>query len=241
MVDISILLPSLREDAAGHCIDWVNSFSVPYEYEIVLVSPFKIDKPNVVWVEDTGPFRGSVKPINDAYLISKGDFVCLAGDDAPYDVGWWSIIDFVKQLDPKRKYRIAGFNKKFLRLFKHVYKHPTLRRLPGLTKFHGHPKIHGVDIPGWFCADRPTIDLLGGTPFHQDLWAHCGDVDVGLKLHWAGEPVQFCQSAYIICSGGIDDELHAKNVSQFMRHDIDVTNSIWGDIYGKHWDGSLTL
>jgi len=232
VVDVSILLPSLREEAAGNFIDWINSFSVPYKYEIVLVAPFKIDKPNVLWVEDTGPFRGSIKPINDGYMASTGDFITLAGDDAPYDLGWWTIIDFIKNLDPSLKYRIAGFGKTFIRFFDLVYKHPQLLRLPGLRKFHGHPKIHGIYIPGWFCADRATVELLGGTPFRGDYWAHCADTDVGLKLHWAGEPVQFCHSARIIASGNIEDELHEENVSKAEVHDIEVLNSIWGDIYG---------
>lgn len=233
MVDVSILLPSLRDKAAGRFIDWINSHPVPYDYEIVLVAPFNIDKPNVVWLEDKGPHNGSVRPINDGYAVSRGQFVSLAGDDAPYDVGWWTIIEFIKKLDPQRRFRIAGYNKTYMRLFKHIYKHPTLRKLSGLTKFHGHPQIHGVYIPGWFCADRATVELLGGTPFRKEFWAHCGDTDVGLKLHWAGEPVQFCPSARIICSGNIDDDLHAGNVSKYESHDLEVLNSIWGDIYGE--------
>jgi hypothetical protein len=43
-------------------------------------------------VEDTGPFRGSVKPVNDAYHASKADFIFLSSDDAPFDVGWWRTI-----------------------------------------------------------------------------------------------------------------------------------------------------
>jgi hypothetical protein len=115
VVDVSMLLPSLREEAAGNFIDWINSFEVPYEYKIVLVSPFKIDKPNVLWVEETGPARGSIKPMNDGYMASTGDFITLARNDAPYDVGWWKIIDFVKNLDPSLKYRIAGFGKTYIR------------------------------------------------------------------------------------------------------------------------------
>ena len=99
MVDVSILLPSLREDAARNVIDWINYFKVPYKYEIVLVAPFHIDKPNVLCVKDNGPFLGSIKPINDGYAASSGRYITLAGDDAPYDIGWWTIIDFVENLN----------------------------------------------------------------------------------------------------------------------------------------------
>jgi len=238
MIDVSILLPSLREEAAAHFIDWINCQRVPYNYEIVLIAPFKIEKPNVVWLEDTGPHNGSVRPINDGYAVSRGQFISVSSDDAPYDVGWWTIIDFIKKkLDPRRRFRIAGYDKVYMRFFKYIYMHPTLRKLPGLTRFHGHPRIHGVYIPGWFCADRATVELLGGAPFRKEFLAHCGDTDVGLKLHWAGEPIQFCRSARILCSGNIDDGLHANNVSKYEAHDIEVLNSIWGDIYGEYRDG----
>ena len=234
MTDISILLPSLREEAANNYIDWINRQSAPCTYEIVLVSPFKIEKPNVIWLEDTGPNNGSVRPINDAYGVSRGEFISLASDDEPYDVGWWTIIDFIKGLDPKRKFRIAGFGKCHMRLFKYVYRHPKLRRLPLLLKHDGQSRVHGVYQPCWYCADRETIDLLGGTPFRKDFLAHCGDPDVGLKLHWAGEPIQFCPTARVICSGDILDGLHENNVNKYEEHDIAVLNSIWEDRYGFH-------
>ncbi len=234
MVDVSILLPSLREEAAAHFIDWINCQRVPYKYEIVLVAPFKIEKPNVVWLEDTGPHNGSLRPINDGYAVSRGQFISTASDDAPYDVGWWTIIDFIKKLDPRRRFRIAGYNPARLRLFKYVYKYPKLRKLPGLTKFHPQSRIHGILMPGWFCVERETVPLLGGTPFRKEFWAHCGDVDLGLKLHWAGEVVQFCRSARIICSLDINDRLHANNISKYEARDIEVLNSIWKDIYGEY-------
>lgn len=234
MVDVSILLPSLREEAAARFIDWINYQSVPYKYEIILVAPFKIAKPYVVWLEDKGPHRGSLRPINDGYAVSRGQFVSLASDDGPYDVGWWTIIEFIKKLDPRRKFRIAGYDKIYMRFFEYVYKYPTLRKLPGLTRFHPHPRIHGVYLPGWFCADRATIELLGGTPFRKEFLAHCADVNVGLKLHWAGEPIQFCPSARVIGGVDINDRLHANNIIKYEARDIEVLNSFWKDIYGEY-------
>jgi hypothetical protein len=232
MIDISILLPSIREEAATNFIDWVNSQPIPYTYEIVLVAPFNVERPNVSWLEDKGPHNGAVKPTNDGYAVSKGEFMALASDDAPFDFGWWTIIDFIKAMDPKLKYRIAGFAKSRMRLFQHVYKHPKLRKLPLLIKPLHQSRIHGIYFPCWFCADRNTIDLLGGTPNRTEFIIGCGDPDIGLKLHWAGEPTQFCPTARVLCHD-IDDEIHQSHTRTSESHDIAVLNSIWADRYGE--------
>ena len=132
-----------------------------------------------------------------------------------------------------RKYRLASYSPSYMRFFKQVYSHPFLRKLPGLPKFHPRSLVHGVPMPCWYCIERETVDLLGGTPVREGFQAHCGDCDLGLRLHWVGEPVEFCSSARVINSGDIKDGLHEKNVNQFEDEDIDLLNSLWGDIYGR--------
>jgi len=233
MVTISILLPSLREEAAIHFIDWINCQPIPYSFEIILVSPFTLKRPNVVWMEDLGPHNGSIRPINEGFCLSKGQFISVASDDAPYDIGWWTIVDFIKRLDPHRTLRIAGFTKTYLRFFKHVYQYPQLRKLPLFTRCHGESQVHGVYFPGWFCLDRETVRLLGGNIFRKEFLAFYADTDLGLRLYEAREPIQFCPSARVICSGEIADRLHADNVNRYLAHDKEVFNSLWKDKYGE--------
>ena len=233
MIDISIILPSLREQAAISFIDWVNRQSIPYSYEIILVAPFNVERRNVVWVEDFGPHNGSIRPINDGVLASRGQFISIASDDTPYDIGWYTIIDFIKRLDPHRKLRIAGYNKTYLRLFKYVYKYPVLRKLPWLTKYHAQSHVHGIYFPALFCLDRKTVHLLGGSVFRKEFLAFYADPDLGMRLYEAGEPIEFCPSARVICSVQIVDRVYTGNLSNYWSHDRETFNSFWKDKYGE--------
>lgn len=83
---VSITLPSIYKDACKRAIDNINATATG-DIEILVVSPFRAEGKNVVWIEETER-RGCTFAHNMACEHATGDFIIASSDDVLYNNNW---------------------------------------------------------------------------------------------------------------------------------------------------------
>lgn len=83
---ISITLPSIYPEALGRCLDSVAA-NTHGPYEVIVASPFPVDRPNVIWVQESER-RGCNHAQNIAGQHVTGDLVMGFSDDYLCVAGW---------------------------------------------------------------------------------------------------------------------------------------------------------
>src|SRR5690348_2140805 len=87
MPKLSIILPSVFPDDVAATIKSFAESTKSLDYEIVVVSPFEVAHPRVVWIREANP-RGNVAANVEAFRHVSGDFVVAAADDTVVRPGW---------------------------------------------------------------------------------------------------------------------------------------------------------
>jgi len=215
-VEVSVLLPSLRADAAARVIGELARTNPAADYEVIVVSPFEIDGHNVVHVNEPER-RGVIHAVNQAYAAAAAEHVVVWSDDAlPQHDCLRRIVDFVKSHDAPF---VASFS-----------------RRGGNGKRAEQWSVYGKLYAGWLCTSRRTIAAAGGlfAPDYKNYWA---DPDFSLRVWTLGGTVEVCPTAWIIVEQ-IDDTVKAENLNTSFGADTDAFFERWHATWGH---GSRTI
>jgi hypothetical protein len=83
---VSITLPSIFPDALDRALANIRA-TTRGAYEVIVVSPFRVKAPDVVWIEETER-RGCAFAHTVAAHQASGDFITATADDCAYQPGW---------------------------------------------------------------------------------------------------------------------------------------------------------
>lgn len=212
MAVISILLPSLRPEAAARVVKDFSLTNSAADYEIIVVSPFKVNGEKVVHIFEKER-RGVMFAMNQAYKVATGEYIVGWSDDAlPENDCLEHIVDFVQSHDGLF---IAGFR---------------LRNIKGkeLEQWNIYGKLHAC----WFCVPRKTLDAVGGLfdPAYKNFWA---DPDLSMRVWDQEGEVGLCPNAWITVAQ-IDDKVKADNLNSSFDADAAFFFDRWHDKFGKN-------
>lgn len=211
MTEISILLPSLRKEAALRVVGDFSLTNQATDYEIIVVSPFKVEGGKVVHILERQR-RGVIFAMNRAYQAAAGKYVVLWSDDATPTNGCLE--------------RMAGFVKSHDGLFIAGFRQRNTK-----GKELEQWSVYGRLYVGWLCASRKTLDAAGGLfdPVFKNHWA---DPDLCLRVWSRGGEVGLCPDAWIKVMQ-IDDQVKADHLRSSFDADAKVFFDRWHDKFGK--------
>ena len=214
---ISILLPSVFPDHVAKAIDMIHATSGDVDYEIVVVSPFEVNKPKVRWVHEAVP-RGTVPAHAMAYQHASGEFVLGFSDDVGLLPGWAS-------------QALA------------LYERRAAAHKPFLMGLHARNRIvstaFGLYYANFPFVQRTVLDQIGGY-FYERYQAHFADPDLSLRVWAAGGRVEFSEKPLMIAepeSGPLRDPGKTRRFKS-LAADMALFLSRWKDKFGAGWDTS---
>lgn len=207
---ISILMVSIREsNAKQRILDWSNT---NLDYEIVVVSPFKVTGKNVVHILEKKS-RGIIYADYRAYKHAKGDWICFVPDDqVPIKDCLEQAVNFAKG---KTEPFIAGFRR---------YKNY-------LTRIEYNPgSAYGRLCAGSGVASRSSIEKMGGffNPIYKSYFA---DTDMCIRAWVNGGSVDLCPTAFVDHTN-ILDETTKRNLRVDFPKDAEIFMDMWHDKLG---------
>lgn len=172
----SILLPTLRRKLFEATLHTIYQHSQGLDYEIVVVSPFKVEGERIVWVEEKKA-GGCIRAFADAYERSTGDIIVAMTDDTIALPGWLEAIDrWIVAGEKQYMPYCIGLNRVNV---------ATLGTVFG--KYYGYfPAI-----------SRRSIEAAGGWFYDPSFVGNWADPDLGMRVWDAGGRVEYCWEARI--------------------------------------------
>ncbi len=161
-MQLSVLIASIRPARVHNAIARLRPDLAPYDYEIVVVSPFEISGPRIVWVPEETP-RGGVHATNLGFAAVKGDLLLQAADDIAFDRG--CISPAIVQMGTMRACNLpcVGFAHQ---RGKQAYVNVT----------------YGRYVPGFYLAPTAALRYLGETIYDPVFKVSWADQDLGLRI-----------------------------------------------------------
>lgn len=211
MPEISILLPSLRKEAAIQRIQEFAQTNGKMDYEIILVSPFAVEEARVLHVREEKR-RGGIHALNSAYGRASAPFVTWWSDDA-----WPTMNCLAKMLR-----FIVSRKDPFLGCFR-------------LKSRHGEEfeqwSVYGKLYASWGMASRKSIQAIGGflDPVFKRFWS---DPDMSLRAWVKGGRVEICPNAWVVISH-IEDEVKLSDQQKYFNVDAETFLSRWHERLGE--------
>jgi GT2 family glycosyltransferase len=184
MNKVSILISSLREQL---CKDLVYRLFDPHlDYEVVVVSPFRIVAHNTIWIEETVR-EGNVKAMQRAYEACTGDYIIFLADDVePWAGSINEIYHYTKENQSSLPF-LAAFD---------------MFNTDGTQQ---HPwAINNMLYACYGCISRKDIEKIGG--FFDTRYYHSWcDPDLAMRVWMFGGKVKLCKYAKLINKQIFDD------------------------------------
>ena len=207
---VSILLPSLNFSALARRIQEIKFCEPELDYEIIVVSPFPVSGPRVVWVFDK-EVQGAVKSHSLAFQHSTGDYLVAWSDEiVPTESCLSAIVDYTRQhLDPF----VAGF----------MVADTLGNVIPPLG-------VYGKLYVGYSCFTRKTVGMAGG--YYDTIYkGHWADPDFCLRVYQAGGSTEVCSKAFVTFLG-FEGAADAFNES-FFKEDLNTFLDRWHSVFGS--------
>lgn len=208
MKKLSIVVPSIKPVCAMKCIHGINLSArlCPYEYEIIIVSPFDIYGDHVIWAyQPQQDCDGSVKATNIGAKKSCGDYVLCFTDDWTLTGDWWSAISFMEERLQSRQFKILSISS---------------------------GAYNGIPYGNAYWVRRDTLDgPLKGHLFNPPYYQWFGDIDLSMKLYDSNEPIVSYDKNCIIYYPDSMCEGSTKSKRGAEISDITVFNALWGKYY----------
>lgn len=216
--EISILLPSLRPELLKRSIDEFITTNKNVDYELVVVSPFKVQAPKVKWIYE-GIQRGSVWATNLAYVYSESKYCVYFSDDvSPTKDCLKNMLNFMKD---KGEYFIGAF--KMLT--------PSGSQI---GPFGCYKKLYAC----YGCMSEDTVKKLEGV-FHRDFLYSWGDIDASLKCWTNGGKVEICQDACVI-PRQVEDDIYINHREKTFHLDVETFLNKWHPLLGEGYERSAS-
>jgi hypothetical protein len=211
---LSIILPSVFPNDVAETIRSFHETTRAVDYEIIVVSPFEVNLPRVVWVKEETPL-GNVPANVEAFRHATGDFILAAADDIIVRPGWDDMVlrDFAER-ERNHKYFSIGL-------------HQNTRVIN---------TVFGIYFPVFPLTRKATLDALGF--FVPDYIAHFGDSDLAMRIWDAGGRCEFSREPLVEHYNLLTRNDGATKKGQSLDHDREVFVRRWGGKYGQGWDTS---
>ncbi|HEX9465237.1 MAG TPA: hypothetical protein VGB82_21750 [Alphaproteobacteria bacterium] len=209
---LSITLPSLFPDDLARTLDLLDAHTRAVDFEVVVVSPFEVKRPRVVWVREETP-RGNAPAHAAAFAHATGDLVVAMSDDTAPVPGWdaQAMAAFAE--------RERGHDLFCLGL--------------GLSsRYIG--TVFGLYYPFFPLARRGGLAAIG---YYSDAYqAHFADSDLALRIWSAGGRCEFSERPLIALDTG--NLRPATRKGKAMAADMATFVQRWAGRYGAGWDVS---
>ncbi|MCQ8102486.1 hypothetical protein NP590_00095 [Methylomonas sp. SURF-2] len=205
---ISITLPSLYPDALARTLKNIrNTTSV--DYEIIVVSPFKVDETDVIWIEEKER-NGSAFAHAVASSRATGNFITATSDDCEYLPGWdiQAIANFSARKPKDGSMFCLGLH---FGLIGTVY------------------GIYYCNFPFMRLEDALSIGYFDGR-FKKDFT----DTDLSFKVWSKGGRCEYSKKKLI----NITKADIRKGGENCLDEDLDLFAKKWGAIYGQGFKAS---
>jgi GT2 family glycosyltransferase len=211
---VSIILPSVFPDDVAATIKSFHETTKTVDYEIVVVSPFEVKQPRVVWIAEKDP-RGNVAANAEAFRHVTGDFVLACADDTIMRPGWddFAMKNFHER-ERDHKYFSLGL-------------HQSTRVIN---------TVFGIYFPIFPFVRRATLDALGF--FSDEYVAHFGDGDLALRIWDAGGRCEFSREPLVKHMNLLYRNDNATKKWTSLERDREVFARKWAPKYGRGWDTS---
>lgn len=205
---ISITLPSIYPEALNRTLANIRA-TTRNEYEVIVVSPFRVEEQNVIWIEETER-RGCNFAQDIAARYATGDFITAFADDWIYVDGWDEKIlpDFLE-----REHQWEG------------------KYLMGLRYDHWDlvGTVFGIYYANFPFMRRSNLDRYGWLAPEYKLGF--GDCDLSLRVWHHDGRCEFSREKVLTITE--EDGLRKKNIALFTPEDFALFVSRWGPIYGR--------
>ena len=202
---LSITLPSIREAACWRTL--ANIAATTYgAYEVIVVSPFPVRAPDVVWVREDQPTGGS-RAQAIAGRHASGDLLVAMSDDRAFVEGW--DID-LRAAWTDRELATKG------------------RLCMGLR--HVRSRLVGTCF-GLYYPYFPVIRRESGLWYDPAYRHNFGDCDLGMRVWNAGARCEFGPEVLEVHPEDAAQR-RAPDIDEEMRRFIQR----WAPVYGRGWD-----
>jgi hypothetical protein len=217
-VELSILIAALRPELLATALPAIRLAIGTTPYEIVVVSPFPVSAPDVVWVDETKP-RGSPAAYVAAYAASCGDVVAVMSEDLLPAPGMLDLmVEFVRRGERSHFPFAAG-----ARWIVHN-KHDVVGT------------VYGRYYPYLPALSRRSVERIGGW-YDPEFRAGWADSDLALRIWQAGGRCELCRAALVYSHpfDAIGGQAPAKSVSGTADRDFARFRARWHPIFGAGW------
>ena len=216
---ISVILPTLRAEAAYRCINRIAATSAGVEYEVVVVSPLDMLElltgcsgyERIRFVRE-GAKEGSCKANTLGYLNASGKYIFAIADDHLLGADCLkALIAFMEHHDHEvflagaRCYGVHG---------------------PGLEH-----TAYGLYYPYTPCIRRDLVEEVGGfyDPYYRCYW---GDPDLAMRVWHHGGRAELCLDAWVEFHNA-EDEVDSESSNQYAHRDYRAFVERWHGLYGS--------
>lgn len=210
MLRTSITLPSLHPELLFRALRNIRQTTFG-EYEVIVVSPFEVSAPNVIWVREEEP-KGCACAHARAAEHATGDFLLAFADDHILVDGWdiavaKDLIAFEKKLENK----IGAIGLRF-------------------ANANVMGTVFGKYYPNFPFMRREVVLQVGwiGNDYERGF----GDCDLGMRIWDAGGWCEQSTRSLILIHA--DDA--RKSGANYSNADLALFVHRWGDKYGRGWD-----
>jgi glycosyltransferase involved in cell wall biosynthesis len=205
---VSITLPSIYPEALDRALQNIEA-TTRTDHEVIVVSPFRVDRSNVVWVEEKER-RGCNFAHDMAARKATGDFITAFVDDVLYVDDWDEriISDFIE-----REKILDGNNVLGLRF--------SGQRHVGT--------VFGIYYPYFPFMRRSNLQKFGwlGPEYRLGF----GDADLGMRVWHRGGRCEFSRESVLI----VTEDDRRKGETLFAPEDLVLFTSRWANVYGRDW------
>lgn len=210
-MQLSVLIASIRPKRVHDAIARLRPDLAPYDYEIVVVSPFEISGPRIVWVPEETP-RGSINAANLGFAAAKGDLTIQAADDVAFDRGL--ISPAIVQLGSMRQSNLpcVGFAH---RRGKQAYLNVA----------------YGRYVPGYYVAPTAALRLIGDTLYDPNFRVAWADQDLGLRIWSVGGRCE-------IATGGVVHDFGTSEKPTLSAGMTEANTSREFEMFAAKWSGA---
>ncbi|MCF3591020.1 class I SAM-dependent methyltransferase [Planktothrix agardhii 1029] len=216
---LSITLPSLHKNLVESTINRIYSTTENIDYEIIVVSPFKISGPNIKWVPETEP-SGNCGAHAAAWEASEGDIIVAMCDDFVPESGCFeSVVSFLIEREKSYFPYACGLNWNIGKI--------------GTVFGYYYPYIPALS--------RKSIEKIAGY-YLRDYISDYGDCDIGMRIWDANGRCELCEAAKIDSIGdrlGIPNILANRGIS--LQKGAEIFEEKWQEKYGKGWGSQYNV
>jgi hypothetical protein len=214
---ISILLPSLFPDLAKRSIESLRAGAGDLDYEIIVVSPYEVSGPHIVWSQEIGEARGCTAGYRQAFVQATGDIIMPWTDDVtatPNCIA--NCLAFFLKRESQTNLYCCGLNYKWDR---------------GAGRFG---TVFGIYYPYFPFLGRHTIDCVGGF-YASEYVGGFGDPDLGLRIWHARGRCELSAESVILPVP--ERHRHPKGQHKYSYFLQDMTTFVtrWAIDYGRNW------